>query len=908
MALMVVGVFLISGVPGVTVAGSIAPGVILPAGTPAAPTGLTITGKTYTSVNLSWVNPPGTLTHDTVVVFNNIRLSPFGFCGGNSVIQTDVYGVVTTAVIQNLAATTPYCFEVFATNSTGAGTGAFVNGATLAFTNPTWTKVGGQTPAPLDTGNTGFTTDPVYGNIYDSTIQGSQTSCGGNCLGAVFSNAKAALTNETTITTGQSMTVTWTLNAGYVAAGLALISIVVYEGVTIYDCSAFGAAHATVNDGGHPFTYTTNGIDPDMNYTGDSLPVFALNTVTGAKLIVNDTSNLNNGTWTFAHVPSETQFCIAMFDYKTGGGYPTPVSSGKLMAEDQIAAESPGWSALCSNQKPNTQPSCNAYGLQLLNITTSSVMFEWNYSGWINNLFNTSSTFSMHYAIYKWSNCSSLNVNATQTSGSLLFENSLPDSNCYISAALNLATVFSTSITGPSSFQIESQSGLTKNTEYAIEVWLTGNSPKRFCNSNNIQGENICATAFHASANVDFKTENNSAPVVPHNPVMTGLNLTAVTPHTFTVASHATRTTSLHLTLFALVSSDGIYTTPASQAPCTGYGQNFFVGAQNITTNGNTSITVGGPSSPVAGNNNLNGNATYCLSVAARNATAMGTYLNMTVYTNVTAGNSNAFTIFSTTTTSLTYQWYIGVSTTRVYLSVFLASMGGFASGAACVNGTVTFTNVLNVSLSSTLSPGLNRFTVNSLLTNRFYCASLGSYAGALLENILNVKGYTQTVTQPLVVTNLQITSSNATLITFSWANAASSTVISVYLSVWTLNVAFNTCNAAAVQNSTELSFYTTFFMGNSVTSYQLQTNGSRGLFTGSTYCIGVADSNNTLGLGPFTLGLATFTSGGGGGGTALALPSIPLIDRAIVGLVFVAIIVSVVYYSSRGPVSMHRR
>jgi len=77
---------------------------------PDAPTGLSVSSFTTTSIGLSWNNPPGTLVNDTVF---------YGTVCGAYPAHSSTGGAARTATITGLIEDTTYCFAVAAWNASG---------------------------------------------------------------------------------------------------------------------------------------------------------------------------------------------------------------------------------------------------------------------------------------------------------------------------------------------------------------------------------------------------------------------------------------------------------------------------------------------------------------------------------------------------------------------------------------------------------------------------------------------------------------------------------------------------------------------------------------------------------------------------------------------------------------------
>ncbi len=890
---------------------------------PTPPTGLHVTASSNTTVTLGWVNPTGfALTANTVYQYTGSS------CGGTA--TTYALGVVVTKEITGLSRNTEYCFYVTVGNAVGPSAASNIVTFTTPTFTPTWEKVPHwtQLPAPCDGGiGTQCAVNdprPFYDNEYNSTFMknNSMVGCQGACMSVTFSGAQTQYTNETQGGGfGQTLNILW--SASYLPSGTAVSYFVVYEGVSADDCSV-NAAMASIfywKDGGVWTGYnlakqqdwSDSGTIVDLNSTGDSIPFYAENS-TGSLLIAEDTSpgNSNSTTsgWTFHNVPSETQFCVAMYDYKPGGKYLTNGTIGSAsnyVGVDLEQAVSPGWNSQCSTQAANSwsEPACSAHEtfLTALGSTTASVKIQW--PGWLSgNFYDIEDGSTLNVAVYQWMECTTDSVSQYSTSGAMMVGSATPDNYCYLGGDWALKTVYSTSYKYVSAnfaqgmFWTINLKGLTVNTEYAVSTWMTTTSANRACmygvgGTTDPDYPQVCVYETMGSGSFNFQTTNPIIKPPVTSPAMLTMTLANVDYRSFNITTTATRTTSMHIALWGLASSDGIYTSVATQTPCTGYGGYTAYSVQTISGNGNTTFQVGGSSSTVAGDNWLNPNATYCLSTEAYNASgASGSYLNMTIYTNPLAGDSSDFTVFSVAATYVVLQWYIGISTNSVSLAFYKANTTFSSLPTTCTSTSkVTFTLLTNVSLSATLSPGANRYEETKLTNDTYYCGALYSYTGGGLANALYLRAFTHPVITPLLVGGLAVTKSNATLIAFSWANAASSTQLTVILSVWALNSADDVCNAATVANSTVLSAYNAFSLGTGdPTSHTLYVDDAKALYTNATYCIGVANSNNTLGMGPYSLVLGKFavtpcTSCGWGG------LSDSWLDYVIIGVVIAAAI-----------------
>jgi chitodextrinase len=173
---------------------------------PPAPTGLTVTGTTSTSVSLSWTGSAGATGYN--VYQGTTRVA-------------SVTG--TTATVSGLAASTTYTFAVSATNSAGeSAKSASVSATTGSGTGspppaPTGLTVTGVTTSSVSlswTGSSGATGYNVYrGTTKVTSVSGTSATVGGLAAGTTYSfavsatnaageSAKSAAVSATTSTSG----------------------------------------------------------------------------------------------------------------------------------------------------------------------------------------------------------------------------------------------------------------------------------------------------------------------------------------------------------------------------------------------------------------------------------------------------------------------------------------------------------------------------------------------------------------------------------------------------------------------------------------------------------------------------------------------------------------------------------
>ena len=215
---------------------------------PAAPTGLTVTGTTSSSVSLSWTAPSGTVSGYYVYEVTE----EFGVI----ISQTQVGSVTgTTATVSGLSAKTSYIFDVAAWNAGGTGsysatvsattsstskpaapTGLTVTGTTSSSVSLSWTapsgtvtgyyvyENGGSTSVATSTTTsvtvTGLTASTNYTftvAAYNSAGTGTQSSSVSATTSAGGGTKPAAPTNLTvTGTTSSSVSLSWTAPSGTV--------------------------------------------------------------------------------------------------------------------------------------------------------------------------------------------------------------------------------------------------------------------------------------------------------------------------------------------------------------------------------------------------------------------------------------------------------------------------------------------------------------------------------------------------------------------------------------------------------------------------------------------------------------------------------------------------------------------
>jgi hypothetical protein len=145
-----------------------------PAGVPNAPTNLRAATVSTTEIDLTWVNPPGALTQNSVSVY-----SGGSGCPGSTFVATYVMGVTTSYHATALTPNTLYSFSVEAANSTGWSS------PSACALNRTWSVP----PAPTALIATTFSgtvillqwNNPTTGGLIDNHLYTyTGASCGGS--------------------------------------------------------------------------------------------------------------------------------------------------------------------------------------------------------------------------------------------------------------------------------------------------------------------------------------------------------------------------------------------------------------------------------------------------------------------------------------------------------------------------------------------------------------------------------------------------------------------------------------------------------------------------------------------------------------------------------------------------------
>ncbi len=165
-------------------------------GVPAAPTGLTVTGTTSSTVSLSWTAPAGTVTG--YQVFEN---------GSSTPLSSGVSITGTTATVSGLTRATTYTFAVAAVNTAGTGPKSNSVSATtsiflraggnpavrlLATADPSGNSGdGGPATAALLTGPAGLAVDAA-GNVYISDSGNNQVREIANATGTQWGQPMTA--------------------------------------------------------------------------------------------------------------------------------------------------------------------------------------------------------------------------------------------------------------------------------------------------------------------------------------------------------------------------------------------------------------------------------------------------------------------------------------------------------------------------------------------------------------------------------------------------------------------------------------------------------------------------------------------------------------------------------------------
>ena len=159
---------------------------------PGAPTGLTVTGTTSSTVSLSWTAPAGTVTGYDV------------YLGGTLLPANGVTATVsgTTAVVSGLSSSTSYTFTVSAVNVKGTGTQSASVQATTSLGAP-------AAPAGLTVTGTTTTTASLSWTAPSGPVSGYNVYLGGTELPA--NGVTATVSGTTAVVSGLSVSTSYTV-------------------------------------------------------------------------------------------------------------------------------------------------------------------------------------------------------------------------------------------------------------------------------------------------------------------------------------------------------------------------------------------------------------------------------------------------------------------------------------------------------------------------------------------------------------------------------------------------------------------------------------------------------------------------------------------------------------------------
>jgi RHS repeat-associated protein len=270
---------------------------------PAAPTGLTVTGTTSSTVSLSWTAPSGTVSGYTVYMGGTALKSS----GGQ--VTAAVSG--TTAVVSGLNPSQSYTFTVAAVNVAGTSPQSSQVSATTAMVAP-------AAPSGLTVTGTTSSTVSLSWTAPSGTVSGYTVYMGGTALSSSGGQVTAAVSGTTAVVSGLSASQSYTFTVqAYNSAGPSPQSASVKATTSMIPPAAPTGLTVTAT------TYTT----ASLSWTAPS------GTVTGYYVFENGTQLSSKGTITISGTTATVSglsasktYTFTVEAYNSGGTSPQSAS------------------------------------------------------------------------------------------------------------------------------------------------------------------------------------------------------------------------------------------------------------------------------------------------------------------------------------------------------------------------------------------------------------------------------------------------------------------------------------------------------------------------------------------------------------------------------------------------------